>query len=172
MNPSDSVESSQTNEDSKSEQLKYRLKAGAFLTFAGGFGLFGGFAFALAASKKADPKAFDQGLVPQIKPADLAKAKLHESGAALASKALAWGSLYAFAGCGLLFGAIWKLSGAESLQDFRQKAGRILPVIPKKPPEAGERTEFSGINDFLQYIIDKDKAEQAAKKAASAASKP
>ena len=63
MNPSDSVESSQTNEDSKSEQLKYRLKAGAFLTFAGGFGLFGGFAFALAASKKADPKAFDQGLV-------------------------------------------------------------------------------------------------------------
>ena len=106
--------------------------------------------------------------MPQIKPADLAKAKLHESGAALASKALAWGSLYAFAGrqllaetdsfdcfydfyflstflgCGLLFGAIWKLSGAESLQDFRQKAGRILPVIPKKPPEAGERTEFSG----------------------------
>ena len=63
MNPSDSVESSQTNEDSKSEHLKYRLKAGAFLTFAGGFGLFGGFAFALAASKKADPKAFDQGLV-------------------------------------------------------------------------------------------------------------
>ena len=52
--------------------------------------------------------------------------------------------LSTFLGCGLLFGAIWKLSGAESLQDFRQKAGRILPVIPKKPPEAGERTEFSG----------------------------
>lgn len=162
MNPADDRSD---NQPDKSEQLKYRVKAGAFLTLAGGFGLFGGFAFALASSKKADPKAFDEGLVPKVKPADLAKAKLHESGAALASRALAWGSLYAFAGCGLLFGGIWKLSGAESFADFRQKAGSILPVLPKKPSEG--RTEFSGLNDFLQYIIDRDKEEQAAKKAAS-----
>ena len=51
------------NQPSSIEQLKYRVKAGAFLTLAGGFGLFGGFAFALATAKKADPKAFDQGLV-------------------------------------------------------------------------------------------------------------
>ena len=51
------------NQPNSIEQLKYRVKAGAFLTLAGGFGLFGGFAFALATAKKADPKAFDQGLV-------------------------------------------------------------------------------------------------------------
>jgi len=153
--------------DQKREELNYRLKAGAFLTFAGGFGLFGGFATALASAKKSDPKAFDQGLVPKSKP-DLAKIKLHESGAALASKALAWGTLYAFAGCGLLFTAIWKISGAESFHDFRKKAGNILPVLPKKPSEG--RTEFSGLNDFLQYIIDRDKEEQTAKKAASSKS--
>ena len=38
-----------------------------------------------------------------------------------------------------------------------------MPRIPKKPPKPGERTEFSGINDFLGYIIEKDKEEQVAK---------
>ena len=49
---------------------------------------------------------------------------------------------YNLTGCGLLFGGIWKLSGAQSFEDFRRKAGNILPVIPKKPSEG--RTEFSG----------------------------
>ena len=73
--------------------------------------------------------------------------KLHESGASLASRALAYGSLLAVIGCGVFFFSIWKLSGAKDLQDFRLKAGSILPKIPKNNPPVG-RTEFSGI-----YII-------------------
>ena len=40
------------------------------------------------------------------------------------------------------------------MKEFRQKVGSMLPVIPKKPSEG--RTEFSGINDLLQYLIDVD----------------
>ena len=81
---------------------------------------------------------------------------LHQSGAALATRALAWGTFYAFAGCGVLFFSIWKIMGVNNLKEFREKAGQLLPVIPKKPAAPGERTEFSGINDFLSYIIEKD----------------
>ena len=143
----------------KEEDLKYKAKAAAFLTLAGGFGLFSGFGAALASAKKSDPRAFDQGLVPKV---DIKAAKLYESGAALASRALFWGSVYAFAGCGILFGTIWKVSGAASFAEFREKAGNLLPKIPTKPSEG--RTEFSGLNDFLQYIIDRDKQEKEAKK--------
>lgn len=68
------------------------------------------------------------------------------------------------AGTGIVFIGIWKLSGAKNLEEFRAKAGSILPVVPKNnPPQS--RTEFSGIRDFLQYVIDKDKEEKAAKEA-------
>lgn len=69
--------------------------------------------------------------------------KLHESGAALAGRALAYGSLWAVFGCTLLFYSIWKLTGANDLKEFRVKAGSILPHIPKNEPQVG-RTEFSG----------------------------
>lgn len=158
------MENSSEKTKKKEELLIYRAKAAAFLTLAGGIGLFGGFAGALASIKKSDPSGFDQGLVGQgqtISPG--AKARLlNESGAALATKALGYGTLLAFGGCGLLFWSGWKLSGAQDFQEFRQKVGNILPSIPKKPPVG--RTEFSGLNDLLQYIIDRDKEEQAAKK--------
>merc|ERR1719369_2201234 len=85
---------------------------------------------------------------------------LHESGAALATRALGWGTAYAFAGCGLLFFTVWKIMGVDNLTEFREKAGNFLPKNPKEP---GERTEFSGINDFLGYIIEKDKEEKIIK---------
>lgn len=119
-----------------------------------------------------DPQSFDQGLVGAVKPTPCAKgppspSQLHASGAALASRALAYGTLYAVAGCGLVFYGIWKISGARDLAEFRQKAGSILPVVPKNNPPQG-RTEFSGINDFLQYVIDEDKAQKDAKQALNA----
>ena len=163
--------------------LSYNLKAGAFLAFAGGFGLFAGFAGALGQAKKQDPSGFDKGMtgldpareaakeeaVRRLDTAGLERLKreearaLHETGAALARRALVWGSFYAVAGCGILFFSVWKLMNVNNLTEFREKAGGWLPKIPKSPPKAGERTEFSGINDFLNYIIEKDKEEKESK---------
>lgn len=41
--------------------------------------------------------------------------ELPETGASLALRALGWGTLYAFTGCGILFYSIWKLSGAKNV---------------------------------------------------------
>lgn len=161
------------------KDTRYRLKAGTFLTVIGGFGFLAGFGGAIAAVKKQDPSSFDHGLTrtnlakakqvyenkwnkvrirrgTSIKFQEVDAVKLHESGASLASRALAYGSLLAVIGCGVFFFSIWKLSGAKDLQDFRLKAGSILPKIPKNNPPVG-RTEFSGVNDFLTYIIEEDK---------------
>ena len=79
-------------------------------------------------------------------------AQLHEGGAALAGRALAYGSLWAVFGCSVLFFSVWKLMGAKDLKEFRVKAGSILPRIPKNEPPVG-RTEFSGliISQLLVY---------------------
>jgi hypothetical protein len=77
-------------------------------------------------------------------------------------RALARGTLLAVGGCSVLFYSLWKLSGARDLAEFRQKAGNVLPRIPKSNPPVG-RTEFSGLNDFLQYVIDRDKEEKELK---------
>ena len=69
--------------------------------------------------------------------------ELNQSGAALAVRALGYGSLFAVLGCSALFFTIWKLTGAKDLKDFRIKAGSILPRIPKNDPPVG-RTEFTG----------------------------
>ena len=46
----------------KSAEIKYRLKATAFLTIIGGVGVLAGFSGAVAAVKKQDPSSFNQGL--------------------------------------------------------------------------------------------------------------
>ena len=46
----------------------------------------------------------------------------------------------------------------------RYKAGQILPVIPKNDPPQG-RTEFSGINDFLKYLVEEDEKKKREKRA-------
>ena len=97
---------------------------------------------------------------------------LQESGAALARRALGWGTLYAVIGCGVIFLSVWKVMGVSNLAEFREKAGSVLPKIPKNPPKAGERTEFSGINDFLSYIVQKDKEEQISKQKSSSQQHP
>ena len=93
-----------------------------------------------------DPQSFDQGLVGQshvapisIRPRSSAAADLHVSGAGLASRALAYGSLLAVGGCSLLFAGIWKLSGAKDFKEFRQICGGILPKIPKKKSQGNGR---------------------------------
>merc|ERR1719431_2034139 len=105
------------------------------------------------AAKQKAMRSLDNAAMAKIRNARA----VHESGAALATRALGWGTFYAFAGCGVLFYSIWKCMGVNSLTEFREKAGNTLPIMPKEP---GERTEFSGINDFLSYIIEKDKEEK------------
>ena len=158
--------SASKNENSEAKSDNYRLKAGVFLATAGGLGLLGGFSSALGSARKQDPQSFDKGLIGDVSEAQREahqKRVLHETGTKLARRALWYGTLYAVAGCGAIFFSLWKLSGAKDLADFRQKAGSILPRVPKNDPPQS-RTEFSGINDFLQYVIDKDKEEKELKR--------
>jgi len=144
-----------SDEEREGHSTSYKFKAGLFLAATGGIGLLAGFSGALATAKKQDPKSFDKGLIGDITPQERQARKLHDTGAKLAARALGYGTLYAVGGCGLLFFALWKFSGAKDLADFRQNAGNILPKVPKNnPPQS--RTEFSGINDLLQYLIDED----------------
>jgi len=153
-------------DNKRDEKIPYKVKAGAFLTTAAGFGILGGFGMAMASAKKQDPRHFDAGMIGLDPAASKAAAQarhLNETGASLATRALGYGTLYAFAGCGLLFFSVWKLMNVNNLTEFREKVGRFLPAVPKNyPPQS--RTEFSGLNDLLQYLIDKDKEEQALKK--------
>ena len=153
-----------STESNSDENSRYKLKAGLFLVTAGGIGLLGGFANALGSARKQDPNSFDKGLIGDVAKKEAQQRRvLHEAGTKLATRALGYGTLYAMAGCSVIFFSIWKLSGARDLEDFRQKAGNILPRVPKNDPPQS-RTEFSGINDFLQYVIDKDKEEKEFKR--------
>lgn len=39
------------------------------------------------------------------------------------------------------------------MKEFRQKAGSILPSIPKNDPPQS-RTEFASVSEFMQYLDD------------------
>jgi hypothetical protein len=78
-----------------------------FLTSVAGISMLFGFGASVNSAKKQDPTAFDQGMTPSRK---------FESGAALASRALKWGSIYAVTGCGLIFFTIWKLMGVNDVR--------------------------------------------------------
>ncbi|CAG9771851.1 unnamed protein product [Ceutorhynchus assimilis] len=139
--------STSTTEPPKERYSKeFRVKAGLFLAAVSGVAAVGGFGATLIAAKKQDPKYFGKGFIPTR--------EIPETGAGLALRALGWGTLYAFTGCGVLFYAIWKVSGAQNLDEFRIKMGQILPSIPKNNPPQG-RTEFSGMNDLLEYLSEK-----------------
>ncbi|KAK5646981.1 hypothetical protein RI129_005445 [Pyrocoelia pectoralis] len=127
-----------TNEDEN-----FKVKAGIYLVSVTGLSAIIGFGATLAAVRKQDAKYFGKGMAGGL--------EMSEPAVSVAFRALGWGTLYAFTGCGILFYSIWKLSGAESLHDFRNKMGAILPRIPKNNPPQG-RTEFTGMNDLLDYL--------------------
>ena len=86
---------------SETEKFSYRIKAGAFLCTAAGFGVLAGFGGALAQAKKQDPRHFDAGMIgldPAAEKAARSARHLQESGAALATRALGYGTLLAFTG--------------------------------------------------------------------------
>lgn len=38
-----------------------------------------------------------------------------------------------------------------------RKIGRLFPILSKPPEQQKGRTEFSGLTDLMQYIIDQDR---------------
>lgn len=94
-------------------------------------------------ARKKDPNFFAKGMQGSIEMAD--------TGAQLALRALGYGTVLAIVGTGTICFAIWKLSGAKDLKDFRMKAGNILPKIPKNEVPTS-RTEFEGLNDLMLYL--------------------
>jgi hypothetical protein len=68
----------------------------------------------------------------------------------------------------MLTALVWKLVGASSLVEFREKVGAFLPRIPRNSPPQG-RTEFSGLNDLMQYLVDRGQQESKEKAAAARA---
>merc|ERR1711942_43907 len=150
--------------DSNDGKRKERIVSSLFLLSLTGASVLGGFGLTLSRSRKRDPAAFERGLLPGggasvgegLVPGSLSEeARLAEAGTQLAVRALKCATLYAVGGFSLFCFVAWKLSGASDLQDFRQRAGSILPRIPKNDPPQS-RTEFSGLNDLLQYVIDED----------------
>lgn len=94
-------------------------------------------------ARKKDPNFFSKGMTGSIEMAD--------TGAQLALRALGYGTVLAIVGTGSLCFAIWNLSGAKDLQDFRMKAGSVLPKILKNEIPTS-RTEFEGLNDLMTYL--------------------
>jgi len=117
--------------------------AAVFLSTVASISALAGFTRAVSAARKQDPKYFGEGFIG-VK-------GVNETGASLAIRALGWGSLYAVAGCSMLFYGIWKISGATDIKEFRYKMGSFLPKISKNEP-AQSRTEFEGLTDLLTYI--------------------
>lgn len=93
------------------------------LFLAGITGIFfiSGFSSTISSIRKNSPKTFGNHLMK----------KESQDGRGLAIRALGWGSLYSFLGCSIFFYGIWKISGAKSFEDFRQKTQNFLPKISK-----------------------------------------
>ncbi|KAJ6225699.1 hypothetical protein RDWZM_004244 [Blomia tropicalis] len=135
------------NEDNKPESKFYET---LFLGAIAGFGVMVGFSNGISLAKKKDEKAFNKGLMMLNERPNMPQM---ETGARLAVRALGWGSLWAFAGVGLVSGSIWCLSGAKDLKDFRQKMGQLLPSVPRNNPPQG-RTEFESFRDLFNYLAE------------------
>ncbi|XP_035912977.1 transmembrane protein 242 [Anopheles stephensi] len=130
-------------EELSEEKRKFRYRAGAFLAAVGATSAVAGFSKAIMSAKKSDPKYFDKGLHGSI--------ALHEAGTSLALRALGWGTLYAILGTGTICFGIWKLSGANNMEEFREAVGKVLPRVPRNNPPTS-RTEFEGLTDLMQYL--------------------
>ncbi|OQR74024.1 transmembrane protein-like [Tropilaelaps mercedesae] len=115
-----------------------------FVATVAGFSMLLGFGATIAMAKKRSPKYFAQGMI--------GSKEMPESGTDLALRALGRGTLYAVGGFSLFCTVVWKALGVKDLSEFRQRAGELLPRIPKN--ETGGRTDFESLRDLLQYCID------------------
>ncbi|KAF2361678.1 Transmembrane protein 242 [Trinorchestia longiramus] len=142
-------------ESKKKEDPNFKYKAAAFLTGVTSLSLVGGFAMTLGWVKKQEPTLFNKSVTPVPGQATM------ESGGSLAMRALGRATLYSVSGFAIFCYGVWKLMGVHTMAEFREKMGRTLPAVPRnEPPQS--RTEFSGIRDLLQYLVDEDNRKAAA----------
>ena len=137
-----------TEAEKKQDKVE-KLTAGIFFTFVTAIGLLSGFGISLGSTKKLDSKYYKKGTKQNLY-------ELHESGTQLARRALLRASIYSVSGVSLVCLCIWKLSGANNFEEFRQKAGSVLPRI-KKPKDSEGRTEFENLTELFNYVIEEDK---------------
>lgn len=148
------------------------FEAGIFLALVGGTAAIFGFSKTVLSSRKQDQELYEKGCVET--------ARLLEGGHKLATRALAWGTFYAFLGTGTFCYGLWKLSGARNVRfdvfvnrfggnclvcqwmieytfvllqmdEFRQKMGSVLPRLTRDA-KPNSRTEFDGLTDLMGYL--------------------
>lgn len=90
--------------------LTFLSLAAAFLATVSTFAAFAGFSRTITSARKQDQKLYAGATVETV--------NLIEAGSKLATRALAWGTLYAVLGTGTLVFGIWKLSGASNVSAF------------------------------------------------------
>jgi hypothetical protein len=151
-----------TNKDPIKQRKAEKIKAGLFLTIVTAFGFLSGFGLSFSSTKKRELKELS-------KEAERSFYYLHESGVELARKALLRATLFSVSGFGIFCFGIWKLSGAQTFDEFRYKIGNILPRISSQRAKVDQistsRTEFESLTDFIQFIIDEDKKNKELKRA-------
>jgi len=91
-----------------------KLKAGLFLTLVTALGLASGFGFSVSSTKKRETKHLTGDKLNHYY-------NLHDSGVALARRALGRATLYSVSGFTLFCFTVWKLSGASNFNEFRAK---------------------------------------------------
>lgn len=128
-----------------------------FFASLAGFSAMAGFGGAIAAARRSDPNYFAHGCSPPPSPGSgvalgPAPGGLQaESGAALAARALRWGSLYAVAGVSAVSLLGWIVFGcATSWQQFR--SGVSSAVDWPQVRGSNGRTEFASIRELFQYL--------------------
>lgn len=116
-----------------------------FLGTVTGASILAGFGSTLALAKKRDPTYFDRGLVPG-------------GGAALALRALGYGTLLATSTFGLaIFGLYALLGPFESKAHFRQRLAGLLPTNTLPPvSNRGGRTNFASLRDLVDHVTAED----------------
>lgn len=119
---------------------------GLFFTLITTFGVGLGFGISLGSTKKQNSK-----LLKNKKNIHY----LHASGTELARKALARATLITVTGFSVFCFSVWKLSGANSFEEFRYQIGTYLPKISNKKEKEGRR-DFENLTELWHFLIEED----------------
>ncbi|XP_061169308.1 transmembrane protein 242-like [Saccostrea echinata] len=135
--------------DEKWNRRKENFKKGFLLTSVVGLATYFQFksAYALAA-KKGDGST--------ITPVNIGRAEMK-----WASKALAYGTILAISGTGLVCFLVKKAMGVNNLIEFKERMHEIFPQAKKSPKTGDESENIETVEDFIKYITEDKKKKTA-----------